>query len=102
MLQACFDMHTGDIEDAPAIDAIFAFKTSVKDDKVYIDATEADLKAGRRTPSCAAKNAKTTDERVVVIGGGASAATCIESLREYGYEGAITAISSILRLQLRL
>lgn len=91
---ACFDMHTGDIEDAPAIDAIFSFKTSVKDDKVYIDATEDALKAGRRPPSCAATKAKSAEAGVVIIGGGAGATTCSESLREYGYEGKITVISS--------
>lgn len=91
---ACFDMHTGDIEDAPAIDAIFSFKTSVKDGKVYIDATEENLKAGRRPPSCAATKAKQSGDGVVIIGGGAAAATCSEGLREYGFEGKITVISS--------
>lgn len=86
-------MHTGDIEDAPAIDAIFAFKTSVKDDKVYIDATEADLKAGRRAPSCAAKKNKQSGDGIVIIGGGAAATTCSEGLREYGYDGKITVVS---------
>lgn len=91
---ACFDMHTGDIEDAPAIDAIFAFKTSIKDDKVFIDASEEDLKAGRRPPSCAATKAKQGGDGVVIIGGGAAATTCSEGLREYGFEGPIRVISS--------
>lgn len=91
---ACFDMHTGDIEDAPAIDAIFSFKTSVKDDKVFIDATEQDLKAGRRPPSCAAKRNTQGGNGVVIIGGGAAATTCSEGLREYGFDGKITVISS--------
>lgn len=91
---ACFDMHTGDIEDAPAIDAIFSFKTSVKDGKVYIDASESDLKAGRRSPTCAAKKAQESTAGVVIIGGGAAATTCSEGLREYGYTGKITVLSS--------
>lgn len=87
-------MHSGDIEDAPAIDAIYAFKTSVKDDKVYIDATEENLKAGRRPPSCAATKAKDgAAAGVVIVGGGAGATTCSEGLREYGYEGKITVLS---------
>lgn len=91
---ACFDMHTGDIEDAPAIDAIFSFKTSVKDDKVYIDATEKNLTAGRRPPTCAATKNQQSGNGVVIIGGGAAATTCSEGLREYGFDGKITVISS--------
>lgn len=90
---ACFDLHTGDIEDAPAIDAIFSFKTSTQDGKIVIEASEADLEAGRRKPSCAAKSAK-SEERVVIIGGGASATTCAEALREFGSTSKVTVLSS--------
>ena len=38
--------------------------------------------------------AKTSEAGVVIIGGGASATTCSEGLREYGYTGKITVISA--------
>ncbi|BFZ53355.1 Apoptosis-inducing factor 1 [Savitreella phatthalungensis] len=90
---ACFKLDTGDIEDAPAIDPIIAFKTQTKGDKVVIEATEEDLKAGRRKPSCAVKKTK-TDDSVVIVGGGASATTTAEALREYGFAGKITVLSA--------
>ncbi|ORY86981.1 hypothetical protein BCR37DRAFT_376319 [Protomyces lactucae-debilis] len=89
---ACFKISTGDIEDAPAIDPIIAFATSIKGESVFITAAEKDLAAGRRKPCKSAK--AETDEHVVVIGGGAAGTTTAEGLREYGFKGKVTVISS--------
>jgi NADPH-dependent 2,4-dienoyl-CoA reductase/sulfur reductase-like enzyme/nitrite reductase/ring-hydroxylating ferredoxin subunit len=89
---ACFKISTGDIEDAPAIDAIISFPTTIKGGEVYITAEEKDLAAGRRPP-CKSKKAE-TDEHVVVIGGGAAGTTTAEGLREYGFKGKVTVLSS--------
>ncbi len=51
------------------------------------------MKSGHRAPSFATKSASGTD-RVVIIGGGSAATTCSEGLREYGYTGNITVLSS--------
>ncbi|CAN8106569.1 unnamed protein product [Discula destructiva] len=93
---ACFNAKTGDIEDAPALDALPVFVVSQKDDgSVYVTG-EADLiKAGRRKPNfkCSTHTAKLED-RVIVVGGGSGAMGTIEGLRQNGFEGPITLISN--------
>lgn len=93
---ACFNAKTGDIEDAPALDALTVFKVSQKDDgSVYVAGEEAEIKAGRRKPNfkCSAHGAKLED-RVLVVGGGSGAMGTIEGLRHAGFDGPITLISN--------
>lgn len=95
-LPACFNAKTGDIEDAPALDALTVFKVSQKDDgAVYVTGEEAQIKAGRRKPNfkCTAHSAKLED-RVLVVGGGSGAMGTIEGLRQAGFDGPITLISN--------
>ena len=64
---ACFDVKTGDVEDAPAPHALNKFDVLEKGGGVYIKGKEADIKGGKRTV-----NIKTTpsgQERVVIVGG---------------------------------
>lgn len=65
---ACFKISTGDVEDAPALDALNKFDVFEKDGAVYVRATEADIKAGKHSPvtKCAVSK---SDEKVVVVGG---------------------------------
>lgn len=93
---ACFNAKTGDVEDAPALDALPTFKVTQKDDgSIYISGEEATIKAGRRKPKfkCSAQGGVQA-EKVLVIGGGSGALGAIEGLREYGFQGPITMISS--------
>ncbi|EOD52408.1 hypothetical protein GTA08_BOTSDO10000 [Neofusicoccum parvum] len=86
---ACFNVATGDVEDAPALDPLATFEVIQKDGGVYIKGEEATIKANRRTLGfkCSAQGA----EKVVVIGGGTLGA--IEGLRGGGYTGHITVLS---------
>lgn len=64
---ACFNVKTGDVEDAPALDPLAKFELVEKDGAVYIKGDEGLLKANRR-----AFNVKCTPrgpEKVVVVGG---------------------------------
>lgn len=93
---ACFNAKTGDVEDAPALDALPVFKVSQKDDgSVYVSGEEATIKAGRRKPTfkCNAHDAK-QEEKVLVVGGGSGAMGTIEGLRAAGFQGLITMISN--------
>lgn len=56
------------MEDAPALNALNKFDVFEKDGAVYIRASEADVKAGQRSPvmKCSVSNA---EEKVVVVGG---------------------------------
>lgn len=64
---ACFNITTGEIEDAPAPNALHTFPVYEKNGAVYIRGEESAIKAGQRDPnmSCSV----TTADRVVVVGG---------------------------------
>ena len=66
-MAACFKVSTGDVEDAPALDAIAKFDILEKDGGVYIKGEEQTIKASRRQPNtrCSAQG----QEKVVVVGG---------------------------------
>lgn len=64
---ACFNVTTGDIEDAPALDPLAKFEILEKDGAVYIKGDEATIKSSRRKLNlkCAAK----IQDKVVIVGG---------------------------------
>ncbi|CAE7206097.1 unnamed protein product [Rhizoctonia solani] len=92
---ACFQVCSGDIEDAPAPDALHSFKAEVKDGKIVVTANpEHTTKEGKsRPPKLASVNASSNEPGVVIIGGGSGGLFTVESLRENGYQGSITLIS---------
>lgn len=63
---ACFNIKSGDVEDAPALDPLAKFDVVKKDDGVYVKGSESELKGGRTLQvKCTAQG----DEKVLVIGG---------------------------------
>ncbi|KAL8763925.1 MAG: hypothetical protein Q9184_000368 [Pyrenodesmia sp. 2 TL-2023] len=88
---ACFNVATGDVEDAPALDPLAKFEVFEKNGAVYIKGEEATIKASRRNPDvkCKAEG----QEKVVVIGGGSGTIGAVQALREQGFKGGITIIS---------
>lgn len=93
---ACFNAKTGDVEDAPALDALPVFKVTQKDDgSVYIAGEETVIKAGRRKPNFKCKVQSASQEnKVLVIGGGSGGLGAVEGLRDGGFQGPITLISN--------
>lgn len=92
---ACFNAKTGDVEDAPALDALPTFKVTERDGAVFVQGDESLLKAGKRAPTF--KGSKPTGpaaEKVVVVGGGSGALGLVEGLRESGFGGSITMVSN--------
>lgn len=89
---ACFNVKTGDVEDAPALDPIAKFDVLSKNGAVYIRGEEKTIKAARRTANlkCQAKG----EEHIVVVGRGSAALGLIESLRENGFTGKITTVAN--------
>ncbi|KAF2450758.1 hypothetical protein P171DRAFT_427075 [Karstenula rhodostoma CBS 690.94] len=88
---ACFNVSTGDVEDAPALDPLSKYEVFEKGGAVYIKADEDVIKANRRflNLKCSASN----DQKVLVIGGGSGTLGAVEGLRGGGYKGAITVLS---------
>ncbi|KAK4704858.1 apoptosis-inducing factor 3, partial [Phenoliferia sp. Uapishka_3] len=92
---ACFDVCTGDIEDAPGLSSLQSFKVETEGKSVFVTppADLATITSRRLPPSCSPA-ASSGAKGVVIVGGGAGAAHAIEGLRESGYEGTIKVISS--------
>lgn len=67
MAAACFSVHTGDVEDAPAPNALNKFEVFENDGGVYIKAEEEKVKSGKRLPVASCK--VTGAEKVVIVGG---------------------------------
>lgn len=81
---ACFNVCTGDIEDAPAIDSIHSFVAEVKDGQIYVTANEENTLKNNmaRAPALSSITAgEDSSESVVIVGGGAGTMHAIESLR---------------------
>ncbi len=95
---ACFDVSTGDIEDAPALAAIHSFKTTIKDFKIYVTADPSlTTNANKsRLPAVRFKGLSlpATDAGVVIVGGGSGGLATVIGLRESGYVGKITVLSA--------
>ncbi|GKZ99289.1 hypothetical protein AnigIFM60653_003496 [Aspergillus niger] len=88
---ACFNVETGDVEDAPAPNALKKFEVFEKNGAVYINANEADVKAAQRDP--AVKCSASQQEKLVVVGGGSGTFGVVQAIREMKYKGAITVIT---------
>lgn len=64
---ACFNIASGDVEDAPALDPLAKFEIVEKDGAVFIKGEEATIKANRRSANikCSAEG----KEKIVIVGG---------------------------------
>ncbi|KAG9088725.1 hypothetical protein FRC06_001902 [Ceratobasidium sp. 370] len=89
------DESSGDIEDAPAPNALHAFKAEIQDGKIVVtaDPEKTTKKNISRDPKLATVQALASEPGVVVVGGGSGGLFTIESLREHGYTGPITLLS---------
>ena len=84
---ACFNLRTGAVLHAPALDPLDRWRVDVEGDTVFV---RGKLEAAEKTT-----RAPPTDvERVVIVGGGAAGLACANELRRLGYAGAITMLSA--------
>ena len=113
---ACFNVCTGDIEDAPAPAAIHSFRTSISDGKIFVTADEErvakpNMSRQPKVPANSDAGLTSGDAGVVIVGGGSGTFHSILSLREvcrrfqwyhrhcfltspkHGYTGPITVVS---------
>lgn len=88
---ACFNVATGDVEDAPALDPLGTFDVSERDGAVYIKGDKQHItNSGRKLDI---KCSPSGSEKVLVIGGGSGTLGLTEGLRGGGFKGNITIIS---------
>ncbi|KAL7419530.1 Apoptosis-inducing factor 1 [Cryptotrichosporon argae] len=92
---ACFNVCSGDIEDAPGLDSLWKFSATVADGKISVTADPAEVqsKVGRVVARARTQRAAPKKERVVIVGGGSGGIHTIESLRMNDFQGDITLIS---------
>ncbi|KAF8150754.1 flavoprotein [Crassisporium funariophilum] len=92
---ACFNVCTGDIEDAPAPMALHSFQTQVKDGKIHVTAHPASTLKNNmsRQATLLATGVNSMGRGVVIVGGGSGAFHAVESLREHGFPGPITILT---------
>ena len=83
---ACFNVETGDIEDFPGLDSLHKFQVEVDSGEVKVRARKGQLESVKVVKAMSKRDAA-NPENVVIIGGGAAAETCAETLRQNGYEG---------------
>jgi len=81
---ACFNAHTGDIEDAPALAALHSFKSELQSGtlKVTAELDKTSTKDWGRQPALPPSYPTTAAHGVVIVGGGGATMHAIESLRE--------------------
>lgn len=88
---ACFNIQTGDIEDFPGLDSLPCFDVSIEEGVVKVRAKRKDLLSDKRLKDMSLKDSS-HGEIFVIIGGGAAAQTCAETLRQNGFQGRIVMI----------
>lgn len=91
-LIACFKTSNGDIENAPAIDNLPTFPLTERNGSVFVSGDKDTIKGSRRKPNL--KCSAVGQEKVVIVGGGSGAIGALEGLREQGFNGSVTLISS--------
>ncbi|CAK5268625.1 unnamed protein product [Mycena citricolor] len=94
---ACFNVCTGDIEEAPAPNALHSFQAKIVDDQIFVTADpSATLKDNLARPPKLSTSGNTAGDGVVIVGGGSATFHAIESLREArlnGFKGPITILT---------
>ncbi|TPX68928.1 hypothetical protein SpCBS45565_g02795 [Spizellomyces sp. 'palustris'] len=84
---ACFNIKTGDIEDAPAMDCLKTFNVRVVGDQILINVSAEELKKSRSPPIRGLPVRR--PDAAVIIGNGSGGQAAAEALREHGFDGRI-------------
>lgn len=89
---ACFNSKTGDIEDFPGLDSLPCYEVSVDNGNVKVKASVSALKSNKRIKTMT-KYSHVNPNTFVIIGGGAAAQMCCETLRQEGFSGKVIMIT---------
>jgi len=84
---ACFDIRTGEVLRAPALDPISCFRVEKRGDRIFVGEKLV-------APSRKLAAASSLPRSVVIVGGGAAGIAAALTLRREGYEGELTMISA--------
>ncbi|XP_073336011.1 apoptosis-inducing factor 3 [Pagrus major] len=85
---ACFNAHTGDLEEYPGIDCLPCHEVKIKNSKVYVSVKKKILRQEKRIKNMGAAIPGDT-RTILLLGGGAASLICAEILRQENYGGRI-------------
>ena len=89
---ACFNSVTGDIENFPAMDSLVRFDAQDREGVIRVRTRKVQLSSGRRQRHVCEQI--DMENKVVVIGGGGAGFSVVQTLREEGFTGQVTLVSS--------
>lgn len=85
---ACFDLKTGAVLRAPALDPVDCWHVEIEGDRAFIRRKLEQQQPTQKTPTAAAVH------RIVIVGGGAAGLACALELRRLGFAGEVTILSA--------
>lgn len=84
---ACFDLRTGAVLRAPALDPVHRWAVEIEDDHVFV---RRKIEQHQRCAPSAGADIR----NIVIIGGGAAGLACAKELRARGFAGDVTILSA--------
>jgi apoptosis-inducing factor 3 len=90
---SCFNLASGDIEEAPAFDALQTFPVRVVADDVVVTVPVNIPKNWKRDNTFLPLSPTHENKTVLLVGGGCSNLACAEKLRQLGFSGQILLVS---------
>ncbi|XP_041657340.1 apoptosis-inducing factor 3-like isoform X2 [Cheilinus undulatus] len=85
---ACFNVHTGDLEEFPGMDCLPCHKVKIQNSKVYVTVNKRTLKQEKRIKIMGSAVPGVT-HTILLLGGGAASLICAETLRQEYFGGRI-------------
>lgn len=73
------------------MDSLPCYQVTIEDNNVKVRARKSDLQSNKRVKKMVKRNLNEA-QSIVVVGGGPAGATCVETLRQEGFEGQITLV----------
>ena len=84
---ACFDLRTGAVLRAPALDPVDRWQVEIEGDRVFV---RNKIEGAPAAPS----EAHPDIGKIVIVGGGAAGLACAKELRKRGFSGSVTLLSA--------
>uniref|UniRef100_A0A668A746 Apoptosis inducing factor mitochondria associated 5 n=1 Tax=Myripristis murdjan TaxID=586833 RepID=A0A668A746_9TELE len=88
---ACFNVHTGDLEEYPGMDCLPCHRVKIQNNKVYVSYMNQKNMA-KRIKSMSAR-VPGLNHTILLLGGGAASLICAETLRQENYGGRIIMVT---------
>ncbi|XP_056141337.1 apoptosis-inducing factor 3-like [Lampris incognitus] len=89
---ACFNVHTGDLEEYPGMDCLPCHKVKVENNKVYVSINKRTLKQAKRVKRMGAR-VPGVSHTILLLGGGSASLICAETLRQENYGGRVIMVT---------